>query len=207
VAADETSASVQVQALRPARPTRIRAHTGPAIAEVLIGVGGLELAEVLYDPTNNDDQKQWVKLVNTSSVIIDLSRYSLGAGKASYLETTARLQGMVAPYSCFVVGGPYSSADNGWPTYSQLYHFVPLIPHGGSNAAGVALFDTATATTATLPMDAVIYGTANTGNLVGSDGTVATPDSPGAHAGYSLLRTPTGWQEHLPTPNTCSASP
>jgi hypothetical protein len=56
-------------------------------------------------------------------------------------------------------------------------------------------------------MDTVIYGTANTGNLVAPDGTIATPDSPGAHAGYSLLRTPTGWLESLPKPNSCSASP
>jgi hypothetical protein len=205
VIAGQLSTTFQVQGLRPARPTRIRAHSGSLTAEVQIGVGGLVLAELLYNASGGDDGEQWLKLTNTSSVPVDLSQYSLGAGKASYLEVTAHPSGVLAPDACFVIGGPDSSGDNGWPTYSQVLHFKPAIPHGGAHSAtGMAIFDVATAKADTLPLDTVVYGRANGGGLVRPDGSVALPDAADALAGHSLVRTSGGWQDAaIPTPSVC----
>src|SRR5262249_38293040 len=118
VAAGETAAAFWVEALRPARPTRLRARAGGASAEVQIGISGLALAELFYSASGGDDGKQWVRLGNTASVAIDLSRYRLGAGTSNYVTTTAALAGVLAPGACAVVGGPTSSDDNGRPTYT-----------------------------------------------------------------------------------------
>jgi hypothetical protein len=202
----ELSAAFQVQALRPARPTRVRARScSGAAAELQIGVGGLLLAELFYYAAGGDGGRQWVKLSNASSVPIDLSQYSLGAGTSSYRELTAPLDGELLPGACFIVGGPESSGHNGWPHYSQVIQFAPTIPHAGADsAAGVALFDVATANTGTLPLDAVVYGARNQSGLVRPDGSVALPDAAETRANRSLVRTSSGWRESmLPTPNTC----
>src|SRR5262249_1030694 len=84
-----------------------------------------------------------------------------------YLELTGRLGGVLAPRACFIVGGPLSSSDNGWPTYSQVLHFTPAIPHGGAHSAtGVAVFDVATAKPNTLPLDTVVFGGGDSGGRV-----------------------------------------
>jgi hypothetical protein len=207
VAAGELSATFEVEGLRPARSKWIRAHAGGADAEAHLAVGGLSLAELFYSsPDGIDDGMQWVKLANSSAVAIDLSRYSLGGGRASYIETTAPLSGVVEPGACFVVGGPKSSDENGWPSYSLVVQFVPPIPHPtATGAAGVALFDVATASSSTLPLDAVIFGASNSAGLLRPDGSTATPDDADVFPGDSLVRTASGWQESLlPNANACN---
>jgi hypothetical protein len=210
VAAGETSATFWVQGLRPARPTSVHARTDGADVATQIGVGGLRLAELFYHSTGGgDDGKQWIKLSNGSGVAIDLSGYSLGAGSASYVETTVSLSGTLAPGACFVVGGPESSAADGSPHYAEVARFAPPIPHAGvDSASGVALFDRAMAQASTLPLDAVVFGGRNAGGLVRPDGSVATPDAADVLGGHSLVRMANGWRDaNAPTPNDCKPNP
>jgi hypothetical protein len=205
VAAGKRSATFWVEGLRPARATRLSAQAGGATVETELAVGGLALAEVLYSVSGGDDNMQWVKLSNVGSVAIDLSRYSLGAGKSSYLQTTAALSGPLPPGSCFVVGGPTSMPANGSPTYAQKLPFKPTLAHGSADSAGgVALFDVAAPTADTLPLDTVVYGGHNR-SLVRPDGSVATPDAAEVTVGHSLARGPNGWAEAtMLTPNACN---
>jgi len=203
-----TSASFDVAGLRPARPTLLRARSGGGWADLRLAVDGLWLAEVFYDAVGADDGLEWVEIMNTGSVPVELSGYSLGAGSTNYVYTKAQLEGTVPPGGCAVIGGPLSTAANGMPLLTQSYNFNPDLPNGGGgNAAGIALFD-ARATdvdAATLPIDAVIYGAANTGGLRRPDGSVGSPDSPGAPAGSSLRRSgPSSWAVQSPLrPNQC----
>jgi hypothetical protein len=188
-----------------ARPARASVQVGGAQASVL--VTGLSLAELLYiDDYGATTSVQWVKIRNTTSVPIDLGKYSLGAGVGSYTETRSQLTGTLAPGACAVIGGPVSRTANGSPKYAQQVQFTPEVPWDGTGG-GIAIFDATAAqlTPTTPPLDTLVYGAGNPGGLLRPDGTVATPDAPDVwYAGDSLLKTPTGWQDTYPTtPNRC----
>lgn len=170
-------------------------------------MGTLSLVEVLYDVVGSDDGFEWVMLQNTSTVPVDLSTWSLGAGTSAWTYTVAQLSGSVAPGACFVVGGPSSSATNGSPVLSQPFHFAPNLPNGSTSYAGVALFDTPAASLAasSLPVDAVVFGSGNT-TLKGPDGSIRASDSAGAAPGRSLRKiSATSWSAQSPTPSVCPA--
>jgi hypothetical protein len=107
VAAGATTADFEVAGLRPSHAITIRARAGGAWADAQLAVSGLALAEIY---PNAPDGSQWVELANVTGVPIDLSRYGLTSASA--------LSGIVPAGECFVVGGPTSSAQNGWPLYS-----------------------------------------------------------------------------------------
>jgi hypothetical protein len=205
VAAGKTTASFEIAGMRPGHAS-LQASAGGKSASLDELVLGLGIAEVFYDASVAPDGLQWIRLYNATSSPIDLSAYSLGAGKTSYTETKVQLAGVIAPGACFVVGGPTSSADNGSPVFAQVDQFVPDIPIGGSDGAGVGVFGVPASALdkAALPIDAVVFGVANTGQLLARDGTVATPAAVDVLPGDSLMLLGGAWvDEFPPAPTTC----
>ncbi len=118
-------------------------------------ISSLVISEVLFNPSGNDNGKEWVELFNGTGGDIDLSAYSLGWGGSNYTTGTAQLSGIIAPDGYFVIGGP-----NGGVTYDLVYDFSPNLENAnGSVADGIALFDVLaiSLTPSTVPIDSVIY--------------------------------------------------
>jgi cytosine/adenosine deaminase-related metal-dependent hydrolase len=178
------------------------------VEEITIPDTGLVISEVLYNPDGGDSGKEWVELFNGTTATIDLSGYSLGSGGANYTTSTVQLAGMIPPGGCFVVGGPTSEAAIGSPTYDQVFDFSPDFQNSGADADGVALFavPAAQVQAGTVPLDAVIYGGANTSGLLDETGAAGMPDVGDAGSGNSIERTGAGWRvQEGPTPNNCGA--
>ena len=167
---------------------------------------GLVITEVLYDTPGTDDGLEWVEIFNGTAQEIDLSDYSLGNGGNDYTASKVQLAGTLAPGACFVVGGPQSTADNGLPQFDQSYNIEPDLQNSGPKADGVALFDMPAddVSSVSLPIDVVIYGSANENGLIDTNGDVAEVDVNDASSGHSIERLPGGWQvQPEPTPNDC----
>ncbi len=161
---------------------------------------GLMLVEVFLNPDGLDDGKEWVRLYNGSGSDIDLSTWSLGWGGNDYTYGTMQLSGTIAAGDCFVVGGPTSDASNGSPVYDLAQAFSPGIQNQKDTADGIALFDVTAGniTASTVPVDALIYGTNNTNNLLSPDGTPGTPNVATVPSGTSVVRTgPDSWESGL----------
>ena len=164
---------------------------------------GLLLVEVVYDVSSTDDGQEWVMLYNGTGADVDLSGYSIGYGGSSYTWGGYQLSGTVANGECFVAGGPTANANNGSPTFDQSVAFSPGIQNSGNDADGIALFDVLEAdiTSSTVPIDAVVYGWANTNGLIGPDGMpVAAPHVGDVQANSSMVRTSLGTWEISSTP-------
>jgi len=210
---DDTLSSVSFTVLgkRPAHPVTITATSGTTSKSVAIGVTGLALVEILYDPPSLDDGYEWVKLSNDTNVAIDLGAYSFGSGRTSYTYSIAQLAGTIPAHGCFLIGGPTSSSSNGSPTYSQIFNFSPDLPNGSGTtgqASGFGLFDVPITqlVPTSIPLDSVLCGQNNLAGLVGADGLAATPSHADVAAGHSIARTnATTWVDQAtPTPNTCT---
>ncbi len=164
------------------------------------------LAEVLYDVTGADDQREWVRLFNPCMGAIDLSGYGLGWGGPSYIHGTTDLQGMIAPGDCVTIGGPLSDATNGSPVFDQAVDLQPDLENSGLTGDGVALFSVPAGNigAATLPVDAVIYGPNNDNGLLDEEGPSPLPNVGDAPPGESLQRTgPVIWGMGPPVPGLC----
>ena len=186
--------------LRPIDPARARSA---AVGDHVI------ISEAFYDPAGTDNSLEWVELFNPTTGPIDLGNYSLGNGGDYYTYSIVQLTGTLAPGSCWVIGGPTSVLTNHLPIFNQEFNFSPDIQNGGADADGIALFNVKaiSITSATIPVDAVIYGTANTNNLIDETGAVNPPDTGTAASGKSNERIDiTGtWQvQAAPTPNNCT---
>ena len=169
---------------------------------------GVFLTEVFYDHSSSDDGYEWVELYNTSLVTVDLSGYCLGNGGTDYTYSLVQLSGSIAPNTPFVVGGPSADTENGNPIYNQAVDFDPDFQNVTSGVAdGVALFNVVctSVTSVTVPIDAVVYGTNNTNNLIDETGSANPPEVEDAPAGSSIIRDtrqPTsGWTIGSPDPN------
>ncbi len=176
------------------------------------GGGDLLLSEVLYDVSSGDDGFEWVELLNAGSSAIDLSSFCLGNGGTSYTSSTAQLAGTIAAGETFVVGGPTSSSTNGNPVFDQVLNFSPDFQNSGTTGDGVALFDVpcAQVSGATVPVDAVVYGTNNNSGLIDETGTANAPEVGDASAGSSIERLDLvgAWQiQNAPTPNSSPVGP
>jgi hypothetical protein len=206
VPSGQTTASFDMMGMRPGHAT-IQATAGGLGASLDELVVGLQVAEVFYLGLHGSDGLQWVRLYNGTTVPIDLSSYSLGAGVNSSVETTVQLSGVIAPHACFVVGGPTSSLDNGNPTFTQVAHFTPNFPAADGAGAGVALFAVPAAVVSgtTLPVDAVVWGNTNSGKLLAPDGTVANPVLGGDVLPDDSLMLESGrWlDQYPPEPDAC----
>jgi len=200
-----STARFEAYALRPTSRLTLRATMGPRSRQLVLRIGGLEVAEVLADPIGIDDGSQWIKLHNRSSLPIDLSGYDLKAGELSYGLVTVPLDGTLPAGGCAVIGGPLRSSTNSEPSYAQIVNFTPDLPHPRLGAAAYALFDRGAAPVdgVAAPMDAVIVGTANT-RLLSPDAVLASPYCATPAPGMSALRTgPSTCVQAQMQPNTC----
>jgi len=165
------------------------------------------LAEVFYDPSGTDDTLEWVRLYNDGGAPVDLSGWSLAWGGTSWTYGRMDLSGTIQPRSCFLVGGPQSTAANFLPVFDLAQDFNPDIQNSGTTADGVALFQVPASQVQgnSVPKDAVIYGQANTSNLIDETGQANPPDVANSGSGKSIRRKADGTWEvaSTPTPNAC----
>ncbi len=168
--------------------------------------GAILLTEVMYDPTGADGQLEWLELYNTTSGSIDVGDLCVGSGGGDYTNSTVQLSGTIAAGATYVVGGPTSSADNANPTLDLVYDFSPDFQNSGADADGVALFNLqcALVTASTVPVDAVVYGAANTNGLIDETGSANAPEVGDASSGQTIERVDNAGVWHIqpvPTPN------
>jgi hypothetical protein len=173
-----------------------------------ITVTGLYLSEIFAGQPAGRSDAQWVKLVNTSTVPIDLGGYRLAAGVGSYGAPgpVMPLLGIIMARSCAVTGGPYEGADNGAPAYQQMADFAPDLPAAGSAAelAAYALFDAAGPLDGK-PIDAVGVGQQNGAALPGPYGAPLAPVAASIPDSQSLGRiSASAWTLGAPSPSTCA---
>jgi hypothetical protein len=197
VPAGQLSATFTARALRPRRVS-VTATLGGTGKTIDTTVAGLALSEVFTGP----DQHQWVEIANLSDAAIDLSTFSLGAGRTDYTATRVPLAVTVPAHGCVVVGGPARGASQ--PPYDQSVDFAPDLAVAPSDAAGIALFDVAVdhIDATTLPYDALVYGRDNN-NLVDPSGRLADVVAPPAATG-TFVRTSSQWTtQAVGTPGIC----
>jgi hypothetical protein len=190
VPVSETAVQFQVYALRPTSRFTMRARAGTSSKELVLRIGGLDIAEVLADPAGDDDQLQWVKLHNRSTLPIDLNSYRLQAGQGNYDLVTVALTGSIPAGGCVVIGGPTQTGANSEPIFSQAIDFTPNLPYAGTQAAGFAVFDASAAPVGGVmtPVDTMLVGLVNNSQLLGPDGEVASPHCGTPTPGLSALR-------------------
>ncbi len=167
------------------------------------------LSEVFYDPAGSDNNLEWVELFNPTGTPIDLGNYSLGNGGSNYTTSVVQLSGTLPPTSCWVIGGPTSNITNYLPLFNQVIDFSPDFQNGATPADGIALFGVKaiSITTSTVPVDAIIYGTTNTSNLIDETGVANPPEAGAATNGKSNERSDLAgsWRiQTVPTPNNCT---
>jgi hypothetical protein len=222
VAAGQRAAAFSVLGKRPARAVSLKVFPGAstldaAATTIQVSIAGLFLMEVLARPAaaaadgGGSNGGQWFKLRNDSPVSIDLAGYSFGAGRDSLAATRVQLAGVMAPWSCVLVGGPQAGPGNGNPLYTTPMDIDPDLPaevDPSGQAAGFALFDSPAARVdgSSLPLDAVASGGHNSANLVGPAGEAMVPACDEPPPGHSLQRTGSqSWRSQpVPDPNTCS---
>ncbi len=136
----------------------------------------LILTEVFYDHTSTDDGWEWVEILNTGDLPVDLTGYIIAYGGTDYGYGYATLAGVVESCETFVIGGPSADAENGNPVFDQVFNFDPDIQNSGTTADGVALFAPGADVLVDCPLDAVIYGTENTNGLLNADCVAGPPD-------------------------------
>ena len=105
-----------------------------------------------------------------------------------------------------------SDTNNGSPTFDLAIDFSPDFQNSGADADGVALFNISCPLVdgSTIPIDAVVYGTANTNNLIDETGVANAPETGDASSGQSVERVDIAgaWQiQALPTPNVAFPAP
>jgi hypothetical protein len=103
-----------------------------------------------------------------------------------------------------VIGGPLSDTGNGSPTIDVPIHFNPNLQNGGAAADAIGLFFGPVVANS-VPLDTVLYGDANTNNLLGEDGLAKTLLSPVAPSGQTLSRVSDTdvFEITDPSPNKC----
>jgi hypothetical protein len=174
----------------------LTASIGGAASDALVSVvdspvfPDLVLAEVYYDHTGEDTNFEWVKIYNGTGAPVNLAGYSLGWGGTDYTYGTLQLAGVIPSSGCFVVGGPSGDVDSGSPVFGQAVDFNPDIQNSGATADGVALFavTAGSVNAATVPIDVVIYGGANTNGLIDETGAPAAVDVADGGSAESMQR-------------------
>jgi hypothetical protein len=183
-----------VRGLRPANATALTATLGGSAQSIGVSVGGLLISEILAAPSAREGG-QWIEIANASGVPIDLSGYTIGAGRMRWDELTVPLGSVLAPHGCLVLSAPAA--------------LPVMLPSGMDQPGGVALFDgQAPAPLDALPLDALVYGSGNPGGLVDpTGGRAAAVPAPGV--GSSLGRMSDGrWYAQLvPSPDICEVGP
>jgi hypothetical protein len=172
------------------------------------------ISEVFYDHNGDDDQLEWVKIYNGTGSTVDLAGYSLAWGGVDYTYGALDLAGSVATGECFVVGGPNGDAASGFPggaMFDQAVNFNRDIQNSGATADAVALFDIPAAMVGagSVPLDAVIYGVANTNGLLDETGMAGVVDVGDAPSDSSVtLQADLTWAINpAPAPLSCVPFP
>lgn len=168
--------------------------------------GAVLLTEVMYDPNGADGTLEWFELYNTTAGSIDLSEMCVGSGGGDYTNSVVQLSGTIAAGATYVVGGPDSTVDNAFPTFDLVYDWSPDFQNSGADADGVALFNfpCSYVTAVLVPVDAVVYGDANTSGLIDETGVANAPEVGDASSGYTIERLDAAGNWHIqpvPTPN------
>ena len=179
-------------AMRPASRFTITVQSGESTQKLVFRITGLEIAEVMTDPSGADDGLQWIKIRNRSTKQLDLGNYQLRAGESNYNLVVADLTSYMIPAGgCAVIGGPTQSSANGAPNFTQLLNFAPDLPHMGTQAAGFALFDRNAMPVdgITTPVDTMLVGAINNSRLIGPDAEIASPYCSAPIPGMSARRT------------------
>ncbi|MEM9293764.1 MAG: lamin tail domain-containing protein [Acidobacteriota bacterium] len=197
--------------LTVASGVRYSPGTGSDGSYFRVPAGVVLLTEVLYDADGSDNGFEWVELHNAGTVPVDLSTMSLGAGGSNYTTSQWQLEGSLAAGAVVVVGGPNSDATNGNPVIDYEANFSPDLQNSGSTADGVALFNlrVSRVDATTVPVDAVIYGTNNSNNLIDETGSANAPEVGDASGGESIERTDVAgnWQiQATPSPGSFAGS-
>jgi hypothetical protein len=169
---------------------------------------GMVLSEVFINPAGGDDGSEWIEIYNGTGQSVDLAGYSigyvLGGNSGGYGAAGADLSGVFPAGACIVVGGPLSSDANFSPVYQYETNFTPDIQNT-NKAIGLFYSNMASVGAATLPLDAVVYGS-NANGYMDEDGTVPSVgevDNPSS--GNSLERSASGWSVQItPTPGACN---
>jgi hypothetical protein len=207
VGAGATSVELEVRGLRSSRALEIRVRGGGAEAKTRVQVLGLLFSEIFFDAAGGDDGMEWIQLRNVGLEPIDLSGYSVGAGRTAYDYTRVTLSGLLAPGACALVGGPGAIGPGG-PTqdFEQVYNFDPDLPNGSNPDGEGTAFGLFAGQVAEhgIPIDAVLCGSGNGGGLQGPDGLPLAPTCPDVNAGQSVVRRDIGfWDAATPDPSAC----
>jgi hypothetical protein len=208
VPAGKTAAEFDALAERPAARFKLRATAGESSKEIMLRIGGVEIAEVLANPPGPDDRLQWIKLRNRGARAVDLSTYQLRAGQSNYGLIAVDLAGTLEPGQCMVIGGPVASGANHEPLFAQglAVDFSPDLPWAGTQAAGFALFDRNAAPVdgVETPVDTMLVGAHNQARLVGPDAEIASPYCATPAEDTSAQRTGlASCVQAAPLPRTC----
>jgi len=152
--------------------------------------GAVLLSEVMYDPSGADGGLEWIEIHNTTAAAIDLSEMCLGSGGLDWSNGLTQLAGSIPAGGTFVVGGPTSSVANGNPVFDQVFDLDPDLQNSGTVADGVALFNfrCAQVNASVVPVDAVVYGLANSNGLIDETGVANAPEVGDAAGGSSIER-------------------
>jgi len=203
-------------------------------------MGKLLIAEVMVNPTGTDADREWVKLYNGTGGTVDLAQYALGFGgdpawgsTGSNQGGTVQLAGLLPSGKCLLVGGPLSSVENGFPSFTLGESYGVVMPrrfagYGLQNPAtaapdAVALFDVPAAQVrqSTSPSDIVVYhsttvtppaspfrgvtaATAPVNLITGFDGAVGRSFRRVRVGQWEVSGRSGGTDGVAPTPNTCS---
>lgn len=189
--ADWTSSSVNT----PGAPNQTP-QCNPAGSE------GLKVNEVMYDPSSDDSTNEFVELVNTGSVAIQLEGFVLEAAKSSWgINATLPAGAVIEPGAFFVIGGGTVTNED--------YSASKLDLGNGTDGDGVRILDCTG-----VVLDSMLYGGATGDGLEGDNGSTDVADK--VSAGTSLGRFPDGadsdahtdWFPYsTPTPGSANADP
>jgi hypothetical protein len=182
-------------------------------ASTSLRVGGLLITEVLAQGSAPMPAgTTWLKVANVSQAVIDLGGYRLSAGRGSLADTEMALQGILAPGTCAVIGGPHSDQDNGAPSYALVWDLSAVLqghPEDGATSVGIALFDAQPGAASATPAidELALPRSPAAAALSGSDGLPVPSTGQWPPPGSSLVRDRVNhWISHsTPTPAACDA--
>jgi hypothetical protein len=168
--------------------------TGSLSVEIEVVAAPLQITEIYYSAPGNDGSLQWVEITNRGDTFVDLANYAIGSGSDDYTATTMQLSGILAPGGCYVTTAAFAPA-------------IAAPPVAPSTGVGLFFAQAADIDGQSLPIDAVVFGSANAQGLLGPDGATVTALSAETVEGESLIRvseSSSAFQiETSPSPGQC----
>lgn len=162
----------------------------------------LLISEFLANPTGTDSPFEWVELLATQTIDFSVTPYSVVVANNGTATTNGWIAGGGITYGFSITGGTLSAGSIGYvggssmaPTGTKLRTIDTgssggdgfgdaasggVFGNGGANADGIAVFATGigNVTSATVPIDAIFYGTGvGTALVSGGTGGYQLPDN------------------------------